>query len=347
MGGGARQQLEDERMTMIPPTPVTTSSSLSSSSSIATTSSNATSNALLTLDRNGGPIVPPPPPRLMKDSFMLVFYYYTIFPLFLPVIKVIGGSKLPWKDLWNMFITAYQARCNPVSALAEFQNDKLLQQLYSQQSALHYVHRNSLVWQASEGYCAAATVCCVLGSYAFINKQAIPKQTFKESSPESVCNLIHEVFNAASGSSSSCNNTISTQIVRGDTVTYDEFVATIRDAANDSNKRIMINYHRPPLFGVPKNPLLHPLNFIVYSVLAGHFSPILGVVENDKADHNGTTTTNNPLVGIWDVNHKYGGAYLVPAKRLYTSVTARDFWSGQSRALVVVTSHSDTNPAKI
>ena len=359
--GIARPQLGDEHMKTIPrqsrklsPTPLPTSSSPNPSSGSSSTAMSATEAERIPvataklptyeLDQNGGPIIPPPPPRLMKDSFTMVLYYYTIFPLFLPLIKIFGNAKLPWKDLLLLFRIAFQARSKPVNGLPEFQNHQLLKQLYQTASAQHYVQQKSLEWQSSEGYCAPATVRCVLGSYPCIDKKRLPKQSFKESSPENVCNLIHEIINdGAVTSTNSTDNSndndntnvnMATEIIRGDTVTYDEFVSTIRQATSGSSdtKRIMLNFHRPPLFGTPKSPWSHPLSFIVYSVLAGHFSPILGLIENPSENEG-----NNPLVGIWDVNHRYGGAYLVPAKRLYTSVTARDFWSGKSRALVVVT----------
>ena len=42
------------------------------------------------------------------------------------------------------------------------------------------------------------------------------------------------------------------------------------------------------------------------------------------------------MIGVFDVNHKYGGAYLVPSKILYESVKAHDLMTGQSRAIVIL-----------
>ena len=49
-------------------------------------------------------------------------------------------------------------------------------------------------------------------------------------------------------------------------------------------------------------------------------------------------SNDNPLIAVFDVNHKYGGAYLVPARRLYESIKAPDVMTGESRGMVVLTS---------
>ena len=45
---------------------------------------------------------------------------------------------------------------------------------------------------------------------------------------------------------------------------------------------------------------------------------------------------DEPLVAVFDVNHKYGGAYLVPARRLYEAIHAKDISTNKSRALIFV-----------
>jgi hypothetical protein len=138
---------------------------------------------------------------------------------------------------------------------------------------------------------------------------------------------------------------IETEIVRGD-CSYDVFLQTIRRVHND-NERVVLNFLRPALFGLQR-PFWWLPTHLMFGLFGGHFSPIIGVLEQNHSTDTTTTTTtttstndNNPLVAVFDVNHKYGGAYFVPARRLYQSVQAKDAMSGQSRALVVLTNKVD------
>merc|ERR1712224_968823 len=108
----------------------------------------------------------------------------------------------------------------------------------------------------------------------------------------------------------------------------DSSSSTTTTATTKISSRVAINYLRPALFGF-KRPKWLPFHFII-GLFGGHFSPVIGVLDND--DDN-----DNPLVGIFDVNHTYGGAYLVPAKLLYKSVNAVDIATETSRAVIVVT----------
>ncbi len=71
------------------------------------------------------------------------------------------------------------------------------------------------------------------------------------------------------------------------------------------------------------------MNFLL-GLMGGHFSPILGVLDD-------VPNVDSPLVAIWDTNHKYNGAYFVPAKRLYEAVHAVDLSAHKHRALILVT----------
>ena len=77
--------------------------------------------------------------------------------------------------------------------------------------------------------------------------------------------------------------------------------------------------------------------------MGGHFSPIIGM-------HEGYVNTGEECmipVAVFDVNHAYGGAYLVPARMLYESVIATDVSAQKSRALVVVIVGDDKTHSKI
>jgi hypothetical protein len=88
--------------------------------------------------------------------------------------------------------------------------------------------------------------------------------------------------------------------------------------ANDPNYRLVINFHRGPLFGVD----------------VGHFSPIGGYLE--KQD----------LVFVLDVLEDYQ-PFLVPADRLFKAMDTIDASTGQKRGLIVVQAGvEDAAPAK-
>ena len=127
---------------------------------------------------------------------------------------------------------------------------------------------------------------------------------------------------------------------------YARFLKTLRDSFKDDAdddqqhcRRVAINYLRPVLFGF-KPPKWVPCHLIL-GLLGGHFSPLLGLLDNPQ-DMNNAKKGDNPLVGVFDVNHAYGGAYLIPAKLLYQAVKAKDISTGKSRAIIVVTLHHTT-----
>jgi hypothetical protein len=92
--------------------------------------------------------------------------------------------------------------------------------------------------------------------------------------------------------------------------------------------------------------------YMVAALFFGHFSPIIGIIERN--DNGGGGIINNtdeyegiinntdeydddyPFVAIFDTNHKYGGVYLTPARKLYNSVKAIDVSSNTHRAIVFV-----------
>jgi hypothetical protein len=82
---------------------------------------------------------------------------------------------------------------------------------------------------------------------------------------------------------------------------------------------------------------------MIAALFFGHFSPIIGIIERNDNDNGGGGISNNtdeyddyPFVAIFDTNHKYGGVYLTPARKLYDSVKAIDISSNTHRAVVFV-----------
>jgi len=75
------------------------------------------------------------------------------------------------------------------------------------------------------------------------------------------------------------------------------------------------------------------MNFL-FGIGSGHFSPIVGMLDKDAS--NQALADDEILVGVFDVNHTYAGAYLVPAKRLYESIKAKDLTVSKSRATIIL-----------
>jgi Phytochelatin synthase len=204
--------------------------------------------------------------------------------------------------------------------VSEYQSSDLLAKMWQTSSAQHYIQNAALLWQKQEGYCGRATLRCVLKSFG-CRADELPPEMRGESKPEKFASHLAELAPKRLN--------ITTEIVSG-SVDFATFVATLRQVNNhQSNCRIAINYLRSALFGFAF-PWFLPVHFIL-GLFGGHFSPVVGVLE--QVDH-----PDDPLVAVFDVNHKYHGAYLVPASRLYRSVAAVDVTSGQHRAVIVVTS---------
>lgn len=121
---------------------------------------------------------------------------------------------------------------------------------------------------------------------------------------------------------------LSSSILRaGGDVSYEEFVSTLRDGLANKNVRIACNFLRSALMGFESVRYI-PTHAIL-AIFAGHFSPILGIIENE-------TESDNPYVAIFDTNVKYNGTYLVPARRLYDAVGTMDLSTNKRRAIVLV-----------
>jgi len=129
------------------------------------------------------------------------------------------------------------------------------------------------------------------------------------------------------------NVELSTTIISGD-VGYDEFLLELRKGLANENVRIACNFLRSALMGFERIRYI-PFHMLMH-LMSGHFSPILGLLERGEDDDREEGASDNPFVAIFDTNHKYGGCYLVPARRLYQAVRAVDLSANTHRAIILV-----------
>jgi hypothetical protein len=229
------------------------------------------------------------------------------------------------RTLGSVYSLVSNATSDPVSKAWYFQDKDLLTKLWEMDSAKAYLDEQGepqLEYQLREGYCGSATQRCVLKSLGYKNIRA---QKGGESKPQIWCEHVIEVARESMHGGES-KDELETTIVEG--VSYEEFLKTIRDGLANKDCRIACNFLRPALMGF-MGWRIFPMNFLL-GLMGGHFSPILGVLDD-------VPNVDSPLVAIWDTNHKYNGAYFVPAKRLYEAVHAVDLSAHKHRALILVT----------
>jgi hypothetical protein len=299
-------------------------------------------NATKMMDNNSRvqPTVALPDHQPMPLFTKLLFY--AVLPIAVPFFvsyKYITDKsyRLTTTNLYSLVNSATKKSC------AEewyFQDAGLLSKLWRLPSAAAYIQKSSaqkddndsgvLEYQVREGYCGSATQRCILKSLGYPSN-SIPDQKGGESKPELWCEHVKQIAKESSDSGSTTTE-IETMIVRGSEVTYEEFLSTLRQGLDNPNCRICCNYLRSALTGFELTGLwkFHPL-FFMLKLYGGHFSPILGVVEQDDE-----TEKDNPFVAIFDTNHKYDGSYLIPCRRLYDAVSSIDVGSQRSRAIILV-----------
>lgn len=156
-----------------------------------------------------------------------------------------------------------------------------------------------MLYHTREGYCARATERCILKSFDRFPPHLVPEQKPGESNPDRWRAGLEEL---AKREHLAIPN-IRITVVRGD-VPLDKFLSTL-NKVNNENVRVAVNYLRPALVGFAR-PKWVPLHFVL-GLFGGHFSPILGILKN-KDD------PKDPLVAIFDVNHKYGGTIWSPPR---------------------------------
>lgn len=274
----------------------------------------------LALNPDGSPMVLHPKGSMILFRIMRFILMYGVVQVILPsfILRSIYKKNISFQDIKGIYATVNAAHSSPITKNSTYQNPLLLSRLWKLPSAKIYVSSGALEYQKREGYCGRTTVRCLLKSFS------IPHNTLPDAgtdaSPETFCKSMQNAAN-----SNKTKPLLKTQIIRGD-VTYMEFVNIIRKTLDNPNFRLAVNYLRGPLFGFQR-PKWMPMH-IMHGMLIGHFSPIVGILERDEA-------TDDPLVAIFDVNHNYGGAYLVPATKLYESIRAMDVFSMKHRALIL------------
>lgn len=264
------------------------------------------------LDSDGLPVLPPAPLQTLKDVLMKWYFRYLFLPVMGPVF--IGGFWLTNKNVRKTFFSSFRTLYRiGYAKTSDFQSTPQLQKLWKTPSAQVYIQTSALMWQKREGYCGRATIRCILKSFGC---DPLPPEAHGESKPDKFCSHLKDYSPIP----------LQTEIVPGD-VDFPTFVKTLR-RMKDGKVRIAINYLRTALFGF-QFPWFFPTNFII-GMFGGHFSPVVGILDEESED---------PLVGVFDVNHKYGGAYVIPASRLHASVATLDATAGKPRAVIVITEH--------
>uniref|UniRef100_A0A7S4R595 Glutathione gamma-glutamylcysteinyltransferase n=1 Tax=Ditylum brightwellii TaxID=49249 RepID=A0A7S4R595_9STRA len=270
-------------------------------------------------------------PQHQPKSFLYYILIYVIIPIAAPILityKMIT-DKSYLSTTASLYSLVANATKNPCSTQWYFQNVTLLRKLWELPSAKAYIDKETneplVEYQIQEGYCGSATQRCILKSLG-CSSVIIPQQKRGESKPDIWCEHICQI-------GQQLKMEVTTKIVRGD-VTYEEFLSTLKRGLESKNCRIGCNFLRSALTGFEGNNSFWWLSpsFILTKVYAGHFSPVLGIVEQDGKEGEG----KNPFVAIWDTNHKYNGAYFVPARRLYDAVSAVDVLSNLHRAIILV-----------
>ncbi len=218
-----------------------------------------------------------------------------------------------------------KARQETIKNKEFYQDDKLINKVVQSPVAQAYI-QGGLEYQLREGFCSSATIRCILKSIPNMSYENIPPVKGGASIPTIVKNNIDNATNGLT----------KTTIVYGSDG-YDAFRQVLKKA-NDPRFRVGANFLRSPLFGYI-SPWFVPFHFIL-GLFGGHFSPIIGYLEDED------------LVAIFDVNHTYGGIYLVESQRLFGAIDTIDLSVKNkiTRALLVteiIEPHSQTGDDKL
>lgn len=231
--------------------------------------------------------------------------------------------------------------------------------------------KERICFQPKEGYCGHATVNTVLrsldsqwllsesaatsGSISQPMPMAIPYPRFP--GPFNVNTLGEYISNAISNSSNSSfddtneytfSNIRIKKINLESTTKLEQFHSLIANA-NNKNCRLLVNFHRKPLFYSEYTHIPNPTKDsksklswkAIKTINGGHWSPIASVIsipksqlyqQNNGVDSNNKDTLhkdkndNNLLeymVLMLDVNSKYG-PFMVPMERLFKAVKTKE-----------------------
>ncbi len=292
------------------------------------------------LNEDGIPVVShPDETQTWKKWIVNQILFYVVFQSILPIFLLTKLWTLGFKDSWELITSLYttvsEAHASPIASLPYYQDKKLLQKIWKQPSAIPYISQNALEYQKREGYCGRSTLRNILKSYPSFPQDLVPVPSGGPTEPKKWIKVLHELLQKGDETKKNHNIQIETKIIEG-SIPYERFVNAIRNALRDPSSRLAINYLRPALTGW-KTPKWIPIHLFL-GLMGGHFSFIIGILEKNDVDISKSQDCNDddhyPLVAVFDVNHAYGGAYLVPAKRLHESVKAHDMSTFESRALV-------------
>lgn len=274
-------------------------------------------------------------PDISKLSFgdWLVrnFVIYVVIPVMIPckvITSIFITKKMSYADIVQAYRIVNKAHNDP----GLLKDTIYINRLWDLPSARPYIEQNALEYQRREGYCGQATLRCVLKSFEKFPKSLVPGEKLGASNPTKFASEMNDLLRQrCDHGNSSCSIDcpyVCARVVREKS--YEKFIEQLRMGLRDSqNTRIVINFLRPALIGFMK-PRIIPAH-IIYGMVGGHFSPVVGILEEDNEGNK----LEDPLVGLFDVNHKYG-TYLVPARRLYDAVITKDVFTQQSRALIFV-----------
>eukprot|EP00979_Chaetoceros_neogracilis_P007785 scaffold1674_cov284-Chaetoceros_neogracile.AAC.3 len=283
---------------------------------------------MIQLDEYGIPIVQVPIVQsTVKYRAAMFCLIHIVFPIVLPLVLVKAALKnsilhtlTTLKELCRIVTRTHRGS---VLSLPQNKDKDLIGKLWKQPSAYHYIENDALEYQQMEGYCGRSTLRNILKSFPSFPKDLIPKPSGGATNPKKWSKVIHDLADERY-----CKMPpIKTKVISGD-LCYEKFMKAIIDSLKDPSCRIALNFLRPALVGF-RSPIYIPA-FFMLSLVSGHFSPILGMFEEDKEEG------RECMIGVFDVNHKFGGAYLVPSRMLYESVKAQDLTTGRSRALVIL-----------
>eukprot|EP00542_Grammatophora_oceanica_P012368 CAMPEP_0194039596 /NCGR_PEP_ID=MMETSP0009_2-20130614/11713_1 /TAXON_ID=210454 /ORGANISM="Grammatophora oceanica, Strain CCMP 410" /LENGTH=265 /DNA_ID=CAMNT_0038682491 /DNA_START=1 /DNA_END=798 /DNA_ORIENTATION=- len=252
-----------------------------------------------------------------------------IFPVVVPCILFTAYAlKKSFRQLAHeLYSVVDRATNDPVTKHPYFGDPNLIQRLWQTPSAKRYIQTGALRYQKSEGFCGSATLQVVLQSFVPIfPAELVPDQIQGPSTPTKLCEGLHEMVKDAEQ-----DVKIETTVVEGG-LGYEKFLQTLKLKLADENCRVAVNYLRPALVGF-QWPKWVPANLFL-GLFGGHFSPVVGILEEPHSNSSSKDEKDDPLVGVFDVNSKWG-LYLVPASRLYDSVVAKDMTTGKSRAMVI------------
>lgn len=275
---------------------------------------------------NDGQLTLAHPPHQSLHIGRLVLFYGVV-PVLVPIFatyklitdQVFRQSFFPISK--NLYTLVSSATVQPISKEWYYQDVTLLKKLWKLSSAKAYI--DNVEYQTREGYCGSATQRCVLRSFG-LSGEKLPPQKQGETKPGKWCEHVTQMAKVQ-------NVELSTTIISGD-VGYDEFLLELRKGLANDNVRIACNFLRSALMGFERIRYI-PFHMLMH-LMSGHFSPILGLLERDYDGEEGVS--DNPFVAIFDTNHKYGGCYLVPARRLYQAVRAVDLSANTHRAIILV-----------